>query len=135
MSIKVLPSMEHTFTIKLQGSETGQMFEGTFTYKRPNRRIKSEISKTVARLNEDLKNLDEDTKFIHRLLSALKHTLIKIPDWWAKTDFGYELYDDNVIIAVYEACSNFEDKWFKEVWEDQKEETKKKEESKELKDK
>ena len=134
MSIKVLPSMEHTFTIKLQGTETGQMFEGTFTYKRPNRRTKSEISKTEARLNEDLKNLDEDTKFIHRLLAALKHTLIKTPDWWSKADFGYELYDDNITLAVYKACSDFEGKWFKEVWEE-KEEPKKKEDSKELKDK
>lgn len=114
--IKTLPSMEHTFTINVKGSETAQVFEGTFTYKIPNIRARSEIAKTAARLNEDLKNLDEDTKFLHTVLSTLKHTLLKSPEWWAKADFGFELFDLNVIFEVYKACSDFYDKWAKEVY-------------------
>lgn len=116
MSIKSLPSMESTFTLSVKGSETGQMFDGTFTYRRPNLRVKSEIAKTTARLNADLKNLDEDTKFLHNVLATLRHTLVKSPDWWMTADHGYELYDLNVIFEIYKACSKFEDDWFKSVW-------------------
>lgn len=108
--------MESTFTISVKGAETGQMFDGTFTYRRPNLRVKSEIAKTAARLNSDLKNLDEDTKFLHSILATLKHTLIASPDWWTKADSGYELYDINIIFEIYKACSKFEDEWTKEVW-------------------
>jgi len=127
MSIKVLPSMEHHFTIKTKGSETGQMFEGTFTYKRPNLRKKSDIAKEKARLNGDLKNLDEDTAFLHGILSTLKFTISNAPEWWIKADLGFELFDLNVILDVYKACQDFENQWFNLVW---KEEEPKKEESK-----
>ena len=120
--IKALPSMESTFTVSIKGIETAQQFDGTFTYKRPNLRVKSEIAKTTAILDSGLKNLDEDTKFLHNILATLKHTIIKSPDWWDKADFGFELYDVNVVFEVYKACSDFEQKWVSEVWMDKKEE-------------
>jgi len=120
--IKALPSMESTFTVSIKGTETAQQFDGTFTYKRPNLRVKSEIAKTTAILDSGLKNLDEDTKFLHNILATLKHTIIKSPDWWDKADFGFELYDVNVVFEVYKACSDFEQKWVSEVWMDKKEE-------------
>lgn len=118
-SIKTLPSMETTFTIKSQGSDTGKIYEGTFTYKRPNFRIKSEISKTEARLNGDLKNLDEDMAFLHKVLSVLRHTLVNAPDWWVKADYGFDLYDVNVILEVWKACQDFEVKWSDSVWSEE----------------
>lgn len=117
MSIRALPPMEHTFTVSVEGTETGQKFDGTFTYKRPNLRVKSEISKTAAMLDGGILTLDEDTKFLHSILASLKHTLNKCPDWWKDADFGYELYDVNVILEIYKACSEFEKQWFAKVWE------------------
>jgi hypothetical protein len=126
MSIKILPSMEHTFTLAaVKGSETAQIFEGTFTYKRPNLRTRSSIAKTAAMLNEDLKNLDEDIKFLHDVLANLKHTLIKVPQWWTDSDCGYELYDTNVVLDIYAECRKFENNWFESVWVEEKKETKK----------
>lgn len=116
MSIKALPSMEHSFQIKVKGSETGQLFEGTFSYKRPNLRAKSEISKTAAMLDGGLTNLDEDTQLLHGILARLKHTITSSPEWWAKADYGFELYDVNVILEVYKACNEFENKWIDLVW-------------------
>lgn len=116
MSIKALPSMEHSFQIKVKGSETGQSFEGSFTYRRPNLRTKSEISKTAAILDGGLKNLDEDTQLLHGILARLKHTISASPEWWSKADFGFELYDVNVILEVYRACDEFEKKWIDQVW-------------------
>lgn len=117
--IKVLPSMEHTFTISIKGAETSQVFDGTFTYKRPTIKTKADISKTAARLDEDLKNLDEDTKFLHYVIANLKHTLIKHPQWWQDSDYGYQLYDMNVVLEVYKECRKFEDSWFEKVWSEE----------------
>jgi hypothetical protein len=119
MSISVLPSMEHTFTLSVKGSDTGQQFDGTFTYKRPNLKAKSQAAKLAARLNEDLKNLDEDTKFIHELVADLRYSLISFPEWWQKSDFGLELYDVNVIFEIRKACVNFENEWSDQVWGNQ----------------
>lgn len=119
MSITTLPSMEKTFSIDVKGSDTGQHFQGTFTYKRPNLRAKSNAAKLAARLNEDLRNLDEDTKFIHEVLANLRYSLILTPDWWQKADFGLELYDTNVIFDIYKACVDFENEWTDKVWGNQ----------------
>lgn len=119
MNISTLPSMETTFTIDVKGSDTGQQFQGSFTYRRPNLRAKSNAAKLAARLNEDLKNLDEDTKFIHDVLANLRHSLIETPDWWQKSDFGMNLYDTNVIFDIYKACVEFENQWTEKVWGNQ----------------
>jgi len=117
--INTLPSMEFSFSIDVKGSDTGQQFQGTFTYKRPNLRLKSNAAKLAARLNEDLRNLDEDTKFIHDVLANLRFSLIQTPDWWQKSDFGLELYDTNVIFDIYKACIDFENAWTEKVWGNQ----------------
>jgi hypothetical protein len=119
MSIATLPAMEHTFTIDVRGTDTGQQFQGTFTYKRPNLRSKSNAAKLAARLNEDLKNLDDDTKLLHSILAELRFSLVQFPEWWQKSDFGLELYDANVIFDVYRACVDFENAWTDKVWGNQ----------------
>lgn len=125
MTITTLPPMEHTFTIKIEGSNTKRMYEGTFTYRRPNIRAQSEIAKTAAKLNEDLKNLEDDTKFLHSIFATLRHTLIESPQWWSESDYGYELYDVNVVLDIYKNCQTFETEWFDKVWanKDAKDET------------
>ena len=117
--MKELPSMEHTFQVKVEGKAGGQVYEGTFTYKRPTIRQKSLISKLAAKLNEDIKYLDEDTKFLHQIIASLHHTLVEAPAWWKKSDSGLELYDFNVILDIYKECEKFEDEWFEKVWGNQ----------------
>jgi hypothetical protein len=119
MSISTLPSMEHTFTIDVKGSDTGKQFQGTFTYRRPNRKAKSDAAKLAARLNEDLKNLDEDTKFTHEVLAGLRFNLVETPEWWQKEDYGMKLYDDNIIFEIYKFCAKFENEWTEKVWGNQ----------------
>lgn len=127
MSITALPSMQHTFTISVKGLETGQMFDGTFTYQRPNLKARSDIAKTIAFLNGDLKNIDEDTKLIHHIAATLRHTLVKYPEWWEKEEFGFALYDTNVLFEIYTETRKFEKEWSDKVWkvEDKKTEEKK----------
>lgn len=129
MSITHLPNMEHVFTVKIKGSETGQVYEGTFKYKRPTLRIRSEISKTAALLNGGILGLDEDTAFTHAIFANLKHTLVETPEWWKKADYGFELYDLNVALDIYKQTQEFEKKWMDQVWKEESKEKKAKESS------
>lgn len=116
MSITQLPSMEFVFTIKIKGSDTPTIWEGTFKYRRPNRRMKSEIEKTAAILNGGIAGLDEDTSFFHGILATLKHTLVESPQWWKDKDYGYEMYDDNVAVEMYGKIQEFEKTWRDKAW-------------------
>lgn len=123
-NINVLPSREHTFQINVQGSESGKQFTGSFTYRKPSLGTRSEISKTMARLNEGLKTLDEDTLLLHEIWATLRHTLVKAPEWWEQSAFGYDLDDINVLVELYKECKNFETNYFKKLVEPAEEQKK-----------
>lgn len=116
MNLQVLPPMEHTFSIKVTGSETGQIFEGSFTYKRPNLRTRTNIDKQKAILDGGIPNLDEETKLFHEILSKLKYTIINAPEWWVKSDGGLDLYDLNVVLEINAKTNQFEKDWREKVY-------------------
>lgn len=108
MTSNALPKMEYEFTIDLKGEESKQKYSGTFRYKRPNLRIATEIDKTRALLNGGITGLSTDTKDLHEILAILRHTLVEYPDWWEECDFGFELYDLNVVLDIYKETREFE---------------------------
>lgn len=122
--IKSLPSMEHTFTIKVKGSKTGRTYDGSFVYKMPDLFTETKISKMKARLSEGLM-LDDDMELLHEMLAYLSNTLTEFPDWWEKKLSNLETYDYNVYTEIYKECLNFEKKWKEQVWEEDEEEPKK----------
>lgn len=103
----VLPPQEHTFTIKVKGSSSGQTFEGSFTYARPTLGVSIEIGKTKAHLTGGLP-VDEDTDAVANMISALRHTLVKYPDWWKECVYGANLQDLNVLFDLMKHCNDFE---------------------------
>lgn len=115
MSDQVLPSKEHTFNLKDLKLKSPEYDEGVFTYQRANIRTRSEIGKTMARLNEGL-FVDEETSFLHEMLSTLRHTLTVCPDWWEKADYGFDLEDLNLITGIYTECRKFDNEYVKKVW-------------------
>jgi hypothetical protein len=50
------------------------------------------------------------------MVSYLRYTITESPKWWKGADLGYELYDENVVKAIYEAVLDFETTWLKAVW-------------------
>ncbi len=116
MSMQELPSKEHTFNLKDLNLKSPEQDEGLFTYQRPNIRTRSEIGKTLARLNEGLLNLDEETLFLHEMLSTLRHTMTDCPDWWEESDFGYDLEDINLVTGIFTECRKFDNEYVKKVW-------------------
>lgn len=106
-----LPSMEHTFSINVQGTDTGRYYDGTFTYVRPNLHKKSEIAKMSSRLNEDLKTLPEDIVAFNYICANLFFTITSFPDWWSEANYGRDLYDANVVYEIFKKVTDFENDW------------------------
>lgn len=103
----VLPPQEHTFTIDVIGTSSGERFQGSFTYSRPTLGVSIDIGKTKAFITGGLK-VDEDTDAVADMLSTLKHTLVKFPEWWKAADFGTRMYDLNVLFEIMSKCNEFE---------------------------
>ena len=117
--MKELPSREHSFMVNVQGEETGQTWTGNITYRKPDIRAKSEISKLNARLNGDLKHLDEDMKFLHLVIATLTATLVDCPKWLRDANYGLDFDDINVLLDIYQKIKEFDQKYFEMVWGNQ----------------
>lgn len=110
-----LPSMTHVFHVSVKGAETGRLYEGDFTYVRPNLNKRVEISKMRTRLNGDLKNLPLDVSIFNDMCSTLNFCISDAPSWWYDSNNGRELYDINAIETVYEETMKFEESWKEKV--------------------
>lgn len=107
-----LPSMDHIFSIDIEGEKTKMRFTGQFTYRRPTISKRSEIAKTVAKMNGDQQsNLDDYTKDMNQIIGWLEHCLIEFPSWWKESNYGRDLYDDNVISELSAQIMRFEEQW------------------------
>ncbi len=104
---EVLPPQEHTFTIQVQGDRSKQTFEGSFTYSRPTLGVNIQIGRTKALITGGLP-VDADTDAVADMLATLRHTLVKSPEWWAKSDHGAKLQDLNVLFELMKRCNDFE---------------------------
>jgi len=129
MNLSGLPTMEYSFHFSIKGTDTGKSYEGDFTYKRPNYAQKVEAAKLSAKLSGDLETLDPEIKFINSILGHLKFTLIAFPTWWETSNFGLDIYDDNIIAELFKITDKFETKWHEEVWGIEPEKPKFKEEN------
>ncbi len=114
----MLPSDETTFNVQIKGETTGRMYEGSFTYKLPDLREESDISKMKARLDEGL-SLDEDMNLLHDILSYLYYTIKKAPEWWTKELSQLKTRDYNVYTTLRKKCLDFEREWTNKVWGDE----------------
>lgn len=119
---KSLPEMETSFDIDVEGNVTQARYQGTFKFRIPNMRTRALADKERARLDEGLEKLDETVKDFHTMIGYLRHTLVEAPDWWKKSDAGYDLFDANVITSVYVKVMEFEKNWLVQVWGEQSEE-------------
>lgn len=132
---KDIPSMEHTFYLDLEGDTTKKRWRGEFIYKIPNLRMKAATDKMRAGMNGGFDaTLDISTLQFHEMIAYLKFTLVEVPTWWKEADWGYDLYDYNVVKTVFNTAADFYDEWIEKIWgkdlkDEKRTETKPKEES------
>ena len=70
----------------------------------------------AAALNEGVEDSDIGTRNLHHMIAYLKFVLLEHPAWWKDSDFGYELFDMNIIELIYEKSVELEDEWVKAAW-------------------
>lgn len=116
---KSIPSPECEFIIDQVGEVTKKHYVGEFTCRIPSRKEQCLIDKHRAFLNGDLAAmLDGATLRFHHMISYLRYTLKtdSVPKFWKESDLGYELYDENVVKAIYDKVLEFEVNWLTEIW-------------------
>jgi hypothetical protein len=114
----LLPANEKTILVSVTGQSTKYKYEGHFSFKckltmQEKYRLEMEKSRMIA----DIKEPTEGLENIISIIVALKTKIIKSPQWWAESDNGMNLIDDNVILEIYEKCVQAEFEWEKEVTE------------------
>ena len=50
------------------------------------------------------------------MVAYCKQVLTDSPKWFQESDFGYDLYDQNVLEAVYFEILKKEEEWLESVW-------------------
>jgi hypothetical protein len=50
------------------------------------------------------------------MVAYCKHTVTDAPKWFFESDYGYDLYDENVLREVYFKVMEHEEKWLESVW-------------------
>jgi hypothetical protein len=123
---KSVPAKGHTFSLKeVKGDTTGEDYRGDFACIIPNNRISAKIARDKALMNGGLDaSLDQQTKNLHHMVAYCKNVLTKAPDWFKESDFGYDLYDLNVLESVYFTILKKEEEWLSTIWGKDKEEEK-----------
>lgn len=122
---KSIPDKSNKFSLKAKGSLSGEEYSGDFECKIPNLRDQALIAKNKAFLNGGMEaSLDKATKNLHHMVSYCKYTLISCPDWFAETDFGYDLFDQNIVEEVFNKILESEELWLNSVWGDKEDERK-----------
>ena len=112
-----LPDMEYDFSIDVTGDTTGKKYSGNFKFLIPDNKSKAKAARYTAELNgEYADHLDPTVQILHYMIAFLRFSLVEAPNWWKASDFGYALYDYNVVDTVYTKVQDFQKEWFEKVW-------------------
>jgi hypothetical protein len=106
-----LPKMDFSFKFQSQGEETGINWVGEFRYVRPTLGDRSRIAALRTRLCGDQSTTDSEVLEFNHAIAYLRYTLKDAPAWWVDASYGLELYDGNIIVAIYNKVMEFEAEW------------------------
>tara|TARA_R110000868_G_C10973188_1_gene771482 strand:+ start:25727 stop:26113 length:387 start_codon:yes stop_codon:yes gene_type:complete len=116
---KSIPAKDFEFQIDVVGKLTGERYHGDFKCKIPNNRMQANIAKHKARLNAGYDaTLDSGTKNMHHMNAYCTYTITSSPAWFLETDYGYDLFDIDVLEAIYDEVLRLEEEWINKVWPD-----------------
>ena len=125
-----LPNNEKTFEFEHLGLTTKKKYDGQFTVKCVlNMFDKREVELEKSRLSADIANPTNLLSSLSHILANLRVRIIKAPNWWEQSLGGFDLLDEDVIVALYDKVMEQSDKWFKELREQSKDEESKEGES------
>ncbi len=115
------PAHTGTFEISVVGETTGQTYTGTFTAK--NKLSKLDVLNADRLFSEYLGNRDParaspQARVLAQRLADLGVRLTgELPAFWVASNLGEQLFDDNVLLAVYDGAMGVELAFLKELKE------------------
>ncbi len=111
-----LPKNEKTFEFSHIGATTGNKYDGKFTVKCVlNMFDKREIELEKSRLQADVANPTNLLSSLSHILSNLRIRITKAPTWWEQSLGGFDLMDEDVVIALFDRVMEQEDAWHQEL--------------------
>jgi len=111
-----LPQNEKTFEFSHVGLATGKKYDGKFTVKCIlNMFDKREIELEKSRLRADIANPTNLLSSLSHILANLRIRIIKAPTWWEQSLGGFDILDEDAIIALFDKVMAQEDLWHEEL--------------------
>jgi hypothetical protein len=106
-----------SFSIAERGETSGQAFNWAFTAKRM-LSIRDRITKDSIRrqlIGDNPQNAEQNTVLRAEMLATLQVSLIESPKAWKESNNGLDLFDDNVLIVMYEKIMEEQSKAMEEA--------------------
>lgn len=93
----------YDFTLNVVGETSGDVFKGVFEVK-PNTSLRDTVREDEVRrglIGSNPDGVDPLVAGICSTVAYLKIRLVKSPKWWEESGFGFNLEDENVLVAVF----------------------------------
>ncbi len=107
-----LPKNEAVFDFDYSGATTGKKYDGQFTVVcmlNMARKHALEIEKT--RLMADFQNPTDGLFGLATVLANLRVRITDAPEWWRQSQGGFNLLDEDALVALYDKVIEQEAKW------------------------
>jgi hypothetical protein len=107
----MLPEKETVFDFDFI-AESGKKYDGQFVVKAVltiGQKHMLELEKT--RLLGNYSNPTDDLLGLAIMLANLRMKIVKAPEWWNQSAGGYDIQDEDALIALYNRIRQAEDEW------------------------
>jgi hypothetical protein len=107
-----LPKNEAVFDLDHTGDVTGKRYEGQFKVLcvlNMAQKHSMELEKT--RLMGNFANPTDGLAGIAVILSTLRAKIVDAPEWWKQSGGGYDIMDEDALVAVYNKIMAAEAEW------------------------
>lgn len=113
-----LPKNEAVFDFDMTGSDTGRRYEGRFTVRCVlNMAQKHALELEKTRLMGNYASPTDGLAGIAVVLANLRVKIVDAPEWWKQSLGGYEIMDEDVLVALYQKIQEAENKWREDLKE------------------
>jgi len=107
-----LPKNEAVLDFDHTGSITGKKYDGQFTVVCVlNMRSKHQLEIEKTRLMADFQNPTPGLNGLAIVLANLRVRIIDGPTWWMQSGGGFNIQDEDMLLALYDKVMDAEDKW------------------------
>lgn len=107
-----LPSTEAQIEFECTGETTSKRYSGSFTIKCVlNNFEATEVILRSDRYNGGSQTLPVQTALFNRAIAELEMRVRSSPEWWAKSDSGRLIYDQNVVFELFNKVLEAQQEW------------------------